>query len=519
MSSSPPPTKPPRGVKQGKETSGLLMSVIRTLSASETNEQREKERAKLEKEYKKSDAKLDELVAQNAAEIMEVMQKFSQAQAALSAWGQRSDAATARLGACRQLLRLRRDDLRRLWTDARASAHALEMLTDIELVASSEHSFSSAASSGLVLSAAHTLRGALAAAASLHAPALHAAELRLQMKKQELVDTIVSGLNAAVYRGQPALSRRPSARRRAALLIAELTKPEEVTDAYLQDITPEFEASLTEEDKTFETTVMISLEALGVLDSLKEASEKFKVQIQGQLLEVIDTVSRRIIAEGDTDIEGDECERDGDIQTNDGATESDRPLTRLVQCLSDEFRANALRNNRLLQLWRAALQRHKMSDSCLHTEQHYWSAVQQVMQLLLTEYLDISWLAVKGRSAAPPPDLRLPDYFAKKRVPRKPARLFTLPPVTSTTQPSARRLARAPLVASPGAARLPAVLPPLHELASLAARPVTSHCRPSCRRCTSWPRSRRAREYMQRDVTLPAVLPPLHELASLAARP
>lgn len=54
--------------------SGLLMSVIRTLSASETNEQREKERAKLEKEYKKSDARLDELVAAHALEIMEVMQ-------------------------------------------------------------------------------------------------------------------------------------------------------------------------------------------------------------------------------------------------------------------------------------------------------------------------------------------------------------------------------------------------------------------------------------------------------------
>lgn len=53
----------------------------------------------------------------------------------------------------------------------------------------------------------------------------------------------------------------------------ELTKSEEVTDAYLQDITPEFEASLSEEDKTFETTVMISLEALGVLEQLKEATE------------------------------------------------------------------------------------------------------------------------------------------------------------------------------------------------------------------------------------------------------
>lgn len=54
--------------------SGLLMSVIRTLSASETNEQREKERAKLEKEYKKSDARLDELVAAHAQEIMDVIQ-------------------------------------------------------------------------------------------------------------------------------------------------------------------------------------------------------------------------------------------------------------------------------------------------------------------------------------------------------------------------------------------------------------------------------------------------------------
>lgn len=50
------------------------MSVIRTLSASETNEQREKERAKLEKEYKKSDARLDELVAIHAQEITDVMQ-------------------------------------------------------------------------------------------------------------------------------------------------------------------------------------------------------------------------------------------------------------------------------------------------------------------------------------------------------------------------------------------------------------------------------------------------------------
>lgn len=54
--------------------SGLLMSVIRTLSASETNEQRDREKAKLEKEYKKCDQRLDELVSIHNSELAQVMQ-------------------------------------------------------------------------------------------------------------------------------------------------------------------------------------------------------------------------------------------------------------------------------------------------------------------------------------------------------------------------------------------------------------------------------------------------------------
>jgi exocyst complex component 4 len=50
------------------------MSVIRTLSASESNEQRDREKAKLEKEYKKSDKRLDELVSVHDEDLTEVMQ-------------------------------------------------------------------------------------------------------------------------------------------------------------------------------------------------------------------------------------------------------------------------------------------------------------------------------------------------------------------------------------------------------------------------------------------------------------
>ncbi|CAK1603792.1 unnamed protein product [Parnassius mnemosyne] len=484
--SSPPPTKPPRGVKQGKETSGLLMSVIRTLSASETNEQREKERAKLEKEYKKSDARLDELVAAHSQEITEVMQKFTSVGAALSAWGSHNAAAVARLAACRALLRLRRADLRRLWADARAHHHALQMLADIERVVVSERSCRELASAGRVLAAAHALQTALHTRRTQlpHVRALSATADSLQAKKLELVDQIVRRLSDAVYRSERApLTRRLSARRRTALLLAELTKSDEVTDSYLQDITPEFEASLSEEDKTFETTVMISLEALGVLEQLQEATEKFKVQIQTELLEVIDSISRRIIEEGDVEAEP-ECEEDGDMPENEGVTETGRALARFVTCLGEEFRACGARNKRLLQLWRAALQKYRLPDTTLHTEQHYWSAVQQVLQLLLTEYLEIESVTLAAQrsnnvASEPATELRLADYFAKKRPPRRRSKLFRLAAVTTLGSPAASgsRRQRYPLVCRPQPALLHAALPALHPLcAHIESLPGGGEC-------------------------------------------
>lgn len=49
------------------------MSVIRTLSSSETNEQRDKEKAKLEAEFKHSDCRLDELVSKHELNLTQVL--------------------------------------------------------------------------------------------------------------------------------------------------------------------------------------------------------------------------------------------------------------------------------------------------------------------------------------------------------------------------------------------------------------------------------------------------------------
>lgn len=56
------------------------MSVIRTLSASETNEQRDREKAKLEADFKVCDQKLDRLVSHHENDLTQVRKATSEVQ-------------------------------------------------------------------------------------------------------------------------------------------------------------------------------------------------------------------------------------------------------------------------------------------------------------------------------------------------------------------------------------------------------------------------------------------------------
>ena len=60
-----------------REASGLLMSVIRTLHETDTGQEREEQKRKLEQEFKSCDAKLDKLVAKNQNELSNVMGTYS----------------------------------------------------------------------------------------------------------------------------------------------------------------------------------------------------------------------------------------------------------------------------------------------------------------------------------------------------------------------------------------------------------------------------------------------------------
>lgn len=110
---------------------GLLVSVIKTLDASETNEERDKEKQKIEKEYRKSDQRLNELVSKHDGDLTQIMLLFSKVSSQVTTSKEKIHAVKENLYACKKLLRCRRDELKTLWTDAIQQKYVLEMLEQI----------------------------------------------------------------------------------------------------------------------------------------------------------------------------------------------------------------------------------------------------------------------------------------------------------------------------------------------------------------------------------------------------
>ncbi|CAH1116250.1 unnamed protein product [Phaedon cochleariae] len=128
-----PPIKPPRGMKPMKpvrETSGILMSVIRTLSESETNEQRDKERAKLENDYKICDQRLDELISSHEEDLSKVMQLFGVVSQIVVTNREKISEVKKQLQDCKKKLSCRREELKKLWVEGLEYKYMLEIIED-----------------------------------------------------------------------------------------------------------------------------------------------------------------------------------------------------------------------------------------------------------------------------------------------------------------------------------------------------------------------------------------------------
>ena len=131
------------------EASGLLMSVIRTLHETDTGQEREEEKRKLEAEFKQCDHALDKMVASHQGELSSVMATYStvswffflsdcfcpsfvQVSGRLHKARTRLTGVRESLVACKELLHYKRDELKKLWLDGVEQKHVLQLLQQVQ---------------------------------------------------------------------------------------------------------------------------------------------------------------------------------------------------------------------------------------------------------------------------------------------------------------------------------------------------------------------------------------------------
>lgn len=107
------------------------MSVIKTLDASETNEQRQKEKQKIEREFKKTDQVLNELVSKHDGDLTQIMHLFGTVSGHVATSRERIHTVKENLNACKQLLCCRREELKKLWMDAMQQKYVLELMQEM----------------------------------------------------------------------------------------------------------------------------------------------------------------------------------------------------------------------------------------------------------------------------------------------------------------------------------------------------------------------------------------------------
>lgn len=108
--------------------SGLLVEVIKKLDKSGSTEERQQEKLKVEKEFKKTDNRLNDLVAKHDGDLTKVMQLFSQVSTSITTSRTKIHTVKENLIACKQLLRCRREEIQKLYRDAMQQKYSLEML-------------------------------------------------------------------------------------------------------------------------------------------------------------------------------------------------------------------------------------------------------------------------------------------------------------------------------------------------------------------------------------------------------
>uniref|UniRef100_A0A8P0N4G7 Exocyst complex component Sec8 n=1 Tax=Canis lupus familiaris TaxID=9615 RepID=A0A8P0N4G7_CANLF len=435
-------------VSKSKDPSGLLISVIslyltRTLSTSDDVEDRENEKGRLEEAYEKCDRDLDELIVQHYTELTTAIRTYQSITERITNSRNKIKQVKENLLSCKMLLHCKRDELRKLWIEGIEHKHVLNLLDEIENIKQVPQKLEQCMVSKHYLSATDML---VSAVESLEGPLLQVeglSDLRLELhsKKMNLHLVLIDELHRHLYiKSTSRVVQRNKEKGRVSSLIKDaspvplidvtnLPTPRKFLDTSqystpgsssareinLQDIKEDLELDPEENSTLF---MGILIKGLAKLKKIPETVKAIKERLEQELQQIVKRSTTQVADSG--------------YQRGESLTVENQPrlLLELLELLFDKFNAVATAHSVVLGYLQDTVVAPltQQEDVKLYDMADVWVKIQDVLQMLLTEYLDM-----KNTRTASEPSAQLSyastgrdfaAFFAKKKPQRPKNSLF-----------------------------------------------------------------------------------------------
>ncbi|XP_050003915.1 exocyst complex component 4 isoform X1 [Alexandromys fortis] len=430
-------------VSKSKDPSGLLISVIRTLSTSDDVEDRENEKGRLEEAYEKCDRDLDELIVQHYTELTTAIRTYQSITERITNSRNKIKQVKENLLSCKMLLHCKRDELRKLWIEGIEHKHVLNLLDEIENIKQVPQKLEQCMASKHYLSATDML---VSAVESLEGPLLQVeglSDLRLELhsKKMNLHLVLIEELHRHLYikstsrvvqrnkeKGKMS-SHGKDASPGPLIDVTNISTPRKfldptqystagsssVREMNLQDIKEDLECDPEENSTLF---MGILIQGLARLKKIPETVKAIKERLEQELKQIVKRSTTQVADSG--------------YQRGESLIVDNQPrlLLELLELLFDKFNAVATAHSVVLGYLQDSVgtQSMQQEEIKLYDMADVWVKIQDVLQMLLTEYLDM-----KNTRTASEPSAQLSyastgrefaAFFAKKKPQRPKNSLF-----------------------------------------------------------------------------------------------
>ncbi|KAL3977291.1 17beta-estradiol 17-dehydrogenase / 3beta-hydroxysteroid 3-dehydrogenase [Sarotherodon galilaeus] len=435
-------------VSKNKDPSGLLISVIKTLSSSDDVQDRETEKSRLEEAFETCDRDLDELIVQHYAELTTAIRTYQSITERITSSRNKIKQVKENLLSCKMLLHCKRDELRKLWIEGIEHKHVLQLLDEIESIKQVPQRLETYMASKHYLHATDML---VTAVQSLEGPLLQVeglGDLRLELhtKKLNIHLVLIDELHRHLYIKSTSRLGHKNRDKNAARLpgsmakdappipvldVGSLSTPRKLLDSsqfstpgsssvheLQQDIRDLNQSDLTEGDPEENSAEFMGI-LIRALAKLKKLPETIKA-----IMERLEPELKQIVKRSTTQI------ADHAYQRGENLAQESQPrlLLELLELLFDKFKAVAQAHSVVLTHLKHIGVQAQEEGIKLYEQADVSAKIQTVLQVLLMEYLD-----VKNSRSATEPSAQLSyastgsefaAFFAKKKPQRPKQSLF-----------------------------------------------------------------------------------------------